>query len=152
MSTSKVKNVEEKLKRLKLLIISTTKTNSAFAKRIGKDKSLITMLLNGTANLSWQVEESIISTFNVNRLWWEEGEGEMFKEDKYPGTQETATLSIKEEFDKLGRADVTQTDAFKLILRRAMESTLDGMNIEEQEAYVTEVLKLSQDKKKKKEH
>jgi transcriptional regulator with XRE-family HTH domain len=82
MSTGKMEKIENKLIRLKLLINSTTRSQKDFAEQLHCDKSLVTKILTGKSVLTVRLEESIIATFNVNRVWWETGEGEMIQEEK----------------------------------------------------------------------
>lgn len=84
MSTEKVEimeNINIELRRLDELILATTKTKKAFAKRIQYDPSLLTKILKGEASLTDRLKKTIFSTFSVNPDWWETGCGPMFTRD-----------------------------------------------------------------------
>ncbi len=76
-----MENINIELKRLDELILATTKTKKAFAKRIQYDPSLLTKILKGEASLTDRLKKTIFSTFSVNPDWWETGCGPMFTRD-----------------------------------------------------------------------
>ena len=66
--------------RVKLIRKALNLTCETFGERLGVNKASISRLENGVNNLSSQMEKAICREFNVNPVWLDTGQGDMFME------------------------------------------------------------------------
>ena len=86
--------------RLTTIRTDSGKSKAEFANALNVSPSLITMLENGTRELSKRTAADICEKFNVNAKWLETGEGEPYNDAKTP------TLKLLKAEYKLDDLDI----------------------------------------------
>jgi len=64
--------------RIRLLIKELGLSQKDFAEKLSMDQGAIAKHLNGTRPVGKNVEYKILKEYNVNRHWWDTGEGDIF--------------------------------------------------------------------------
>lgn len=77
--------MEEKVKRLKLLLSKTGMKQKDYAAKTNVTTGLVSKIMTGNAKISDNMEKKTIEIFNLNKEWWETGEGPIFKPGGYRG-------------------------------------------------------------------
>ena len=71
--------MEEKVKRLKMLLSNTGMKQKDYAAKTDVTTGLVSKIMTGNAKISDNMEKKTIEIFNLNKEWWETGEGPIFK-------------------------------------------------------------------------
>lgn len=72
---------KDKILRIKALMEYYSINQSEFAKRIDSHQQTISDILNGKRTVGKSLEKQIINSLQLNKSWWETGEGDMFSSD-----------------------------------------------------------------------
>ena len=92
--------------RLTMIRTDSGKSKAEFANTLNVSPSLITMLENGTRELSKRTAADICEKFNVNPEWLESGEGEPYNDAKAP------TIKLLKAEYNLDEVDVQIIEAY----------------------------------------
>lgn len=118
----------DEIKRLQKIIDELTMLIPEFAKSIDISKDTIYNILSGKTKISLNVKNSIYRTYpNLNRTWFETGEGEMFTWKHKPSEiiNEKATEYNKTECRLCNEKDAIIKEYKNIITQQRI--TIDGL-------------------------
>ena len=90
--------------RIKIVRNNANATQEEFANKIGISKSSVSLLESGRNNPSEQTIRAICDQYNINRVWLETGEGEMFAD-------------ARDDFELITRAMAGTSEGKKRVMR-----------------------------------